>query len=235
MKKQVFRFSNSSTYNNKNYTDRLYVTFTYSGEDHNLSLDISQTGMAKVYGNDTIDINSDTWYKVEGRLHINEDDKLCLGIYYNDALVSYYVQTASTNSVNYSNNLSMYQNDFCGETTKVSPELTHYDDIHYGLYPASYIPSATEVELSEANDVATAKIYGNSIKSANLIVALYDNMDRLAGIKSSDVISVDVDKVTGSRTITCDFSTVGSYDSYKLFLFDSLTSLKPLTEVEPSK
>lgn len=44
-KQQVFRLASTETYNNKNIKARLYVTFTYSATEHNITVTTSQLGI----------------------------------------------------------------------------------------------------------------------------------------------------------------------------------------------
>jgi len=227
-KEQVFRFNDSSDASTSNIgtNGRLYVNFTYSGTDHNISISTSdKTKMEKVWGNDVFDIEKDKWYKIEGRAFINSDDKLGLGIYFDNVQVAYYVEKDG-NVNNYSKYLNFMQTDFWGIDDSTSPGLTHYDDIHYGLYPASYKPSEKEVDLTANDGVATAKIYGNNISSANLIVALFNGGKFQKLTTSSEFTSIN-----GGKQITCNFPTGVTADECRLFLFDSLTSARPLTEM----
>lgn len=209
------------------YNNRAYIDFTYSGTDKTLSLSITQfAGRTLLWGegNDTIAIKPDKWYKVEVRSWVDDEGRLVIGIYYDNEQVSCYRERTATTWGRDKNNIGIHQIYFMGDTTKTSPGLIYYDDIHYGLYPASYKPAADEITLSADKGDVTATIKGyKSITKARLVAALY-NGDTFAGVASSDVISGE----NGIRTITCNFPTGVTYTKYKLFLFDDYGTLKPL-------
>ena len=237
---QIFRIYSINPSTNS-YDERGYLTFNYSGTTHNLTLTIEQYAEVLMWGNDTLKIDPDTWYKIEFRCYVTEDDKLAVGVYYNDVQVSYYLQREAGNFGIDKYNMGIWQINFNGKNTKTSPDATHYDDIYYGLYPVSYKPLTEDpnaepeepeepevklIELSAEGDVATATLLeGADVENATLVVALYDaqgNFEKLA--LSSEIVG------EGTRTITCNFPTSSTANNYKAFLFDSLASSKPLAQ-----
>ena len=185
--------------------------------------------------NNGVNIQDDTWYNFDIRSKILENGKMALGLYLDGIQFAYML--GNDNSTNFTSGVYIYRNAFkTPDNLKLAANdhvHTYYDEFKKRILPDAYAPAPDEITLSVDDGVeAKALISGNdSIKNATLILALFDSNDRFQKLVSSSVIN----GVGGSRTMTCAFPTGVAYDNYKVFLFDSLTSLKPLTEVDPSK
>jgi len=121
-------------------------------------------------------------------------------------------------------------------STNVNADMVYWDDIRYGLATADYAPSASapssmelSIDIQENKIIGTATMSGSKVTEGTLIVALFDNDDRLIKLLSTTAYT-DAD---GYRTMTQPLSSsrVKVGNRYKVFLFDSLTSARPLTEM----
>ncbi len=188
----------------------------------------------------TVEVDADTWYTVDTRYAL-VDGLLLAGVFVNDIQVACYKATDSAAFADGGLQLNAAAvGSYSSSTANIQApvSIAHYDDILFSVLgdKASNAPVTEEPE--ETEDAAIT--YDAATKTATLkagalaegttlqvVVAAYNANGKVEKVKVSESYTA----LTSDITYTIDDETFPTDAAkYKVFVFDSLASAKPLVE-----
>lgn len=194
----------------------IYVDYT----NGNFSIGSNSTGITEVYSKEyTYTPNS--WVTIEVRGYYNSDKKLDWGIYVENEQIYY-----GTGTITYPSVVAIYQIFF----QQASGATTYLNDASLSVMSADNAPTdptiyAPEIESSNNSVSVKADLTNYTGENAVLVTAVFDDNGKLKKTYTNNTI--DTDKLI---TQTIDSQYIVNNYVVKAFIFDSLSSAKPLAE-----
>ncbi len=219
------------------------LVFTTKYDATTGTLDIGANDAFEELWANTVEVDADTWYTVDTRYALVDGDLLA-GVFVNDTQVACYKATDSAAFADGGLQLTAAAIGIYSSSSQDIKEpfsIAHYDDILFSVLgdKASKAPVTEESEGSEEPEDAaitydavtkTATVKAGALAEGTtlqVVVAAYNADGKMLKVKASTSQTVS----TSDITYTIDdaaFPTDAA--KYKVFVFDALTSAKPLME-----